>query len=112
MPSGGVWFEEDLDGGIGEVEFRDKVLEKGEGGKGIVEGIVPISIGGVSGKVGEAEGGAEVAEGVGFFGRPGGAGELEGIDPGAEAVAGEGAEEAFFGAVPVGDDGAAAEIGF
>jgi len=49
---------------------------------------------------------------VRFFRRPSGAGELEGVDPWAKAVAGEGAEEAFFGAVAVGDDGAAAELAF
>ena len=41
MPDGGVWLEEDLDGRIAEVKFGNKVLEKRERGKRIVESIVP-----------------------------------------------------------------------
>lgn len=41
--------------------------------------------------------------------RPSGAGEVEGVDPRSEAVAGEGAEEALFGALAVSDDDVAGE---
>lgn len=40
------------------------MLEKGERGKRIVEGIVPMTAGGVFGEIGEAEGEAKVAEGL------------------------------------------------
>jgi len=88
------------------------VLEKCERGKRIIESIVPISIRGVFGKVGESEGKAEITQRMRLFIGPGGTGELEGVDPRAEGVAGEGAEEAFFGAVTVGHDGAASEVAF
>lgn len=109
VPDGGVGLEEDFDGFVGELELVDKVSKKGEGCKCIVEGIVPLAGGGEVLEIGEAEGLAEVAEAVGFFAGPGGAGELEGVDPRAEGVPGEGAEESFFGAVAVGDDGSLGE---
>lgn len=88
------------------------MLEKGERGKRIVEGIVPMTVGGVLGEISQAEGVAKIAERMRLFSGPGGAGKLQGVNPRAEAVAGEGAEEAFFGAMPVGYDGAAAEVAF
>lgn len=54
---------------------------------------------------------ADVTKGMAGKFWPGGAGEEEGIDPGAEVVAWEGAEEAFFCAVSVGDNGSVGEAG-
>lgn len=49
---------------------------------------------------------------MGFFVWPGGPGKLEGINPRTKRVTGKGAEEAFFGAMTVGDDGTTPEVGF
>ena len=112
VPNGGVRFREDGDRLVGQIEFGDKVLEKGEGGKRIIQGIVPGAGGGVVGEAIESERSAEIAKGVGRLIRPGRAGELEGVDPWAEGVAGEGAEEAFFGAMPVSNDRATTQLFF
>ena len=49
---------------------------------------------------------------MGFLVWPGGASQLKRVDPRTERVAGEGSEEAFFSAVTMGHDGAAAEVAF
>lgn len=101
-----------VEGLVGEVELCDDVLENEEGGGGVEEGVVPVAVGddGLEGG-GEAEVVAEAAELVGLRLGIDFAGELEGVDPGAEGVAGEGGEEALFGAVGVGDEGSFAEVG-
>jgi len=85
------------------------MVEKGERSKRIIEGIVPVSIGGVFGKGIETERSAKIAQGMRGKVRPGGTGQLEGIDPGTEGMARKGAEEAFLGAVSVGYHGATSE---
>lgn len=112
VPGGGVRFKENGDRLVRQTEFGNKVLEKGEGGKRIIQGIVPIAVGGVIGEICNFESGAEIAEGVGRLIGPGGAGEMEGIDPRTKAVAGESAKETFFGAMAVGNDGTAAQLLF
>lgn len=102
VPGAGVGAEEHLDRSIGKLELIDKVLEKGERGKCIVEGIVPAPIRGQGGELIESECGAEIAQGMGRLGRPSRAGQLQGVDPRAERMAGEGAQESLFGAVSMG----------
>ena len=112
VPGSGVRFKENGDRLVSEIEFGDKVLEKGEGGKRIIQGIVPVAVGGVVGEAMESERSAEIAERMGGLIRPGSAGELEGIDPRAKAVAGESTKEAFFGAMAMGNDGTTAQLLF
>lgn len=89
---------------IGQIEFGDKVLEKRERGKRIVEGIVPIPVGGMGGEFGQAQRGAEVAKGMRGLFRPGRAGQLEGVDPRTKGVTGEGTQKSLFRTVSVGHD--------
>lgn len=105
-----VGAEEELEGFVGPLVLVEEFFEDGEGAEGVEEGVVPIAIGlAFLDGGGNAEEIAEGAEGVilGFW--PGGAGEVEGVEPGCEGVAGEGAEEALFGAVAVGDDNVSGE---
>ena len=110
---GEVGVEEEVERAGGESVLVDEMLEDGEGGHGIEEGVVPAALRGeILDSRGEAEPVADAAEGMVFEPRPGGAAQEEGVDPGAEGVAGKGPKEAFFGAVPVGDDGAPSEEAF
>lgn len=100
-------------GGVLELEREDGGFENEQGGYGVEEGIVP----GFSGddgldfireSEGQGEGGERVIRELG----PDGAGDMKGVEPGAETVAGEGAEEAFFGAFAVGDDDGPVQAAF
>ena len=94
------------------MELIDKMIEKSQRSKRIIEGIVPGFARSMVGKGIEAEGFAKIAQGMGGEIRPSCASELEGVDPRTKGVTGKGAEEAFFGSVSVGDHRALSKSGF
>jgi hypothetical protein len=110
LPSSKIGVKEQVEGFIGEGEFRQEVLEEDGGGTGVVESIVPLAVRmrGVD-DTGQLEAVAECAEGEGVKGGPGGPIKVKGVYPGTERMAGEGAEKAFFGAVTVRDEDAIGE---
>jgi len=47
VPDGSVRFQKELNRSIGELEIIYKMIEKSERSKCVIEGIVPVSVGGV-----------------------------------------------------------------
>ena len=64
VPGGSVRFQEELDRSFGELEGVDKMIEKCKRSKRIIEGIVPVSVGGVFCKGIESERLAKIAQGM------------------------------------------------
>jgi len=109
-PCRNIRLEEEVERLFEKTEAADEVGEEEGGGGSVVEGVVPAAVGKKAGQAGgDSEAVAQGAQRVVVAIRPGGAEEVESVDPRAEGVAGKGAQESFFGAVAVGDEGAAGE---